>query len=109
MSFESAILIAVGMVVLVVVVAWLIRRSGFSVEEITAKTGPLEVKMKHQSGADTPKTKTPADRTEVVQTASEGGVIHKSGIKAPAQSNSKIDQQSRREGSLIDDSPIEIK
>jgi hypothetical protein len=103
--------IVVGVVVaiaVVAVIAWLLYKAGFKVKEVTAKAGPLEAKMERPTGEDAAKAGTQTSRIEVSQKAGEGGVIHKSGISAPAQSNADIDQQSTGEGSRIDDSPIEL-
>ena len=108
MNFATVTLIVVGVVVVIAVIVWLLNKAGFKVKEVTAKAGPLEAKMERATGEDVSKAGTPTSRIEVSQKAGEGGVIRKSGISAPTQSNAQIDQQSKGEGSCIDDSPIKL-
>jgi len=109
MDSTTVILIVVGIIVLIAIIAWLLYKAGFKVKEVTAKAGPLEAKMERPGTSNPAKAGgTPAGRTEVSQKAGDGGVIRKSGISAPAQSNARVDQQSKGEGSRIDDSPIEL-
>jgi len=108
MNFATVTLIVVGVIVVVAVIVWLLNRAGFKVKEVTAKAGPLEAKMERAIGEDVCKPGTPTSRIEISQKAGEGGVIRKSGISAPTQSNVQINQQSKGKGNRIDDSPIKL-
>ena len=101
-------LIVIIVIVVVAVIAWLLYKAGFKTKELTVKAGMVEAKMERETGKDSPQPQTPPARTEVRQTAGDGGVIRKSGISAPAQGNAQINQESTGEGSRIDDSPINL-
>jgi hypothetical protein len=107
MNSTTITIIVVGIVVGIVVIAWLLYKAGFKVKEVTAKAGLLEAKMERATGV-TQNAEAPIPRTEATQEATDGGRIEGSTIKGPADSGASLKQKAEGDGSSISDSTIEL-
>lgn len=103
------IISAVVVVVLVSVAAYLL---GFRLTKLKAKLGIVEAEMtrKPASGMEgSGKDASQPESHSFSQKATDGGVIRKSSIEAPASSSANASQRAAGEKSRIDDSHIKIK
>jgi hypothetical protein len=110
MNTATVILIGVALLAIIAAIAWGLYKAGFTVDELTAKLGLVEAKMKRTPGPATPPTEPPpAPRTEAAQEATGGARLKNATMKAPADSGAKLSQQAKDAGSSITDSTIELK
>jgi hypothetical protein len=104
-----------GIIIVIAAIAFALYKAGFRVDKLKVKLGLVEAEASRKK-SETPPDKTTSDTketakpvgTSVRQQATDGGVIKRSGITAPAESAAKIDQHAKGEKSRIDESPIEL-
>lgn len=103
-------ILVLGIIIVVAAIAFALYKIGFSVDKLKVKLGLVEVEASREKLKTTPDAKVPARPAgmRIRQQATEGGIIKKSGITAPADSAAKVDQQAKGEKSKIDDSPIKL-
>ncbi len=106
-------IIVTGIVVLIAIIAgiaYALKKAGFRTTKLKVKTGVLEAEMERTpaDASEPAPDKTPTTRTEVRQSATNGGIIENSGITISNDSGAKVDQKAKDEGSKIDDSSINL-
>jgi hypothetical protein len=107
---KSTTIIILTVIVLLVIggVAFLLYKANFRATKLKVKTPLIEADLERKSSEPSTATgQTPA-RTIARQTATEGGVIRKSTIEAPAAAGADLSQEAKGAGSRVDDSEIKL-
>lgn len=112
MSLEM-LSIVVLIILIVAGLAFALYKAGFRTTKWKLKLPLFEADVERTptgrtagTAAESPKVST--SRTEASQKASNGGVIHKGRITAPAESGAKLGQEAKGQGSRVDDSEIKL-
>lgn len=105
-------ILGVLVIVLVIVVAYLLYKSGFRLTELKLKWGIGEASMKREPGdKHTPAAEAekppPAGRFSI--SARDGGVVENAHIKAPADAPAEVTQEAEGKGSKVKNSRIELE
>jgi len=108
------IIIALILVVLLIIaaLAFALYKAQFRVKEITAKAGPLEMKMERAPATNSAQETSPAGpalAAQFSQEATDGGVIEKATIEASADAPASATQKAEGPGSRLVEVDIKIK
>lgn len=108
MSPTLITVLVLGVLIIIAAIAFALYKAGFTLDKLKVKLGMVEVEASRDKPTPDAKEAAPPARPRIRVRATEGGGIKKSGITAPADSATEIDQQAKGEASRIDDSPIKI-
>ena len=111
MTYPIIILLAV---LVIAGLSLALYRTGFRLRELKLKWGFGEAKLERAPDAapdaGTPEEPpTPPTATTAEQRATQGGVIRRSSIRAPADSGAQATQQASGQGSRIEDTSITLE
>lgn len=110
MSYSTIIIWLLILIVVIAVVAYLLRKAGFTVNKIKAMIpGVVEVEAERSSGTPPDSASSTGSPAQFTQEATDGGEINKARIKAPADSSAGASQKASGKDSKLDDVKIELE
>jgi hypothetical protein len=109
---DSSLITLLVIVVLLVIagLAYAVYKAGFRAKKVTVKTPVFEAEMERKATDDSPAapTSTQPAPAQFTQQATDGGVITKARIQAPADTSTSAHQKAEGEGSRLDDAQIKL-
>jgi Tfp pilus assembly protein PilE len=96
-----------AIVIIIVALAYILYRARFRITEITAKTGPLEMKMERTPTTDT--SAEPSPPAQFSKEATDGASVENATIEASPDATASAKQKAEGPGSRLKDVDIRIK